>query len=151
MKSVLWLIFTWMRRSFAAVVLLVVMVVSLMDTTGMQAHEIQHLLAHFYRATGILPDKVVHFLLYFGVCGALWVGFPLRFWGRRSALWAFLFAVGWGCLMEVFQGVCALLGWGARGFDFHDMFANGCGAFVALLLCLGMSCVIERWVLRKAN
>lgn len=145
MKSLLWQWFIWARRLVSAVVLLMVAYFSLTDTDGMRMHEIQHLLAHIYRYTGLQADKVVHIIMYFSVCGGLWIGLPLRLWGRPSAVWAFWMAVGWGVLMEVCQWGVSACGLVARSFDMADVFANTFGAFVAFVICLVTTAVLMRF------
>ncbi len=121
----------WVRRCFAASVLFAVTWASLTDADGLRAHEMTHLLANIYRMTGIPMDKIVHFFMYFGVCGALWMAFPTRVKKIPSPWVAFILATLWGVLMECLQWLETQLGWGQRGFDILDMLANLCGALTA--------------------
>ncbi len=128
--------FLWLRRLFAAAVLFSVTWGSLTDADGLRAHEMVHLLANLYRATEIPIDKWIHGMMYFGVCGSLWMALPSRIRHLPSPLIAFLGASFWGFLMECAQWVFTQLGWAKRNFDLLDICANLCGAFVATLLIL---------------
>ncbi len=149
--DVLWL---WVRRLFAVAVLGVVTWSSLTDTDGLRAHEMAHFLAHLHRMTGFAMDKIAHFLMYFGVCGALWSAFPSRVKGLPSVVAAFIGANLWGFLMECVQGIETLFGLGQRRFDLWDMVANGCGAMVAmgviLLMCSLWRVFRQKWARRSA-
>ncbi|MBQ9694079.1 MAG: VanZ family protein, partial [Kiritimatiellae bacterium] len=92
-----------------------------------------HFLTYCYHLTGIVIDKLAHFLMYFAVCGALWIALPARFYHIPSPLWAFLIATLWGLLMEVLQGVLTSLHIISRAFDLHDAVANLLGAAAASL------------------
>lgn len=124
-----------LRRALAGVILAGVTWLSLTDSDGLRAHEVLHILVRIYRATGVAMDKQVHAAMYFAVCGAVWLAMRHRPNAWPTPLKAFLFATGWGMLMEFAQLAETALGWGRRGFDVADMVANACGAAAAALIC----------------
>ena len=80
------------------------------------------------------PDKLGHALAYAGLLGVSWWSLR-RLTGRtptfREALLLFLFAAGYGALMEYVQGTFLP----NRFFEFDDMLANAFGAAVAWGVC----------------
>ncbi len=80
------------------------------------------------------PDKLGHALAYAGLTSLSWWSLT-RLTGRvptfREGLFIFLFATGYGILMEFVQG--AFLP--GRFFEFDDMLANAFGAAVAWAVC----------------
>ncbi len=148
MKQTLKVSWLWVRRSFAASVLFAVTWASLTDADGLRAHEVTHLLANIYRMTGLPMDKIVHFLMYFGVCGALWMAFPARVKNIPSPWAACILATLWGALMECLQWLETRLGWGQRGFDILDMLANLCGALTATG-CILLALLLWQQLIRR--
>jgi len=79
-------------------------------------------------------DKLGHALIYAGLMGLCYWCLR-RFLGRppnfREGLLLFLFAAGYGALMELVQGTFLP----NRAFEFDDMLANAFGAAVAWGVC----------------
>ncbi len=75
------------------------------------------------------PDKLGHALAYAGLTGLLLLGLR-RLYGRaptlREGLFVFLFAAGYGALMEFVQGNFLP----GRAFEYDDMLANAFGAVI---------------------
>lgn len=127
------------RQCFAVCILLCVTYLSLSDSDGMRQHEVMHFLVSIHRIVGCEVDKIVHFLMYFAVSGALWIALPARLCHLPSPLCACLIATCWGFLMELLQALLTWLAWASRAFDLMDAFANFLGATTAALcaaLCM---------------
>ena len=73
-------------------------------------------------------DKVVHFCFYFGF--VFWWGSYLQKKTKRTLIWVWLAAVGYGILMEF----CQLAFTQNRTADLWDVLANALGASAGFLL-----------------
>ncbi len=123
----------WIRRAIALAMFGLITWLSLTDSSGLRHHEMMHWLTGIQRATGAEQDKIVHFLMYFALTGALWLSLPWRVRRLPSPAVAFVVASLWGVLMEFAQLAETRLGWGSRSFDVGDMAANALGAAAAAL------------------
>ena len=104
-------------------------------TLRLPQHTLLHVLLREWQAfTGIPNDKLLHGVLYFGVCLLLYQF--MRHSSERLAapLGAGILASGLGLLMEILQGVLSYYGYAQRAFDLHDAFANLLGAATATCL-----------------
>lgn len=150
MKAMRWMrLLFWARQALAVTVLASVTWLSLSDGDGMRQHELMHFLVAVHRLIGVDVDKIVHVIMYFAVCGSLWIALPSQWRRVPSPYWAFGLAMLWGILMESCQALITTLGWAARGFDLMDMVANAVGAALAALLAAGVTwCarrLLNRW------
>lgn len=126
------------RQGLALAVLAAVTWLSLADGGGLRAEMGSPWLWEIVRALGVPADKAAHGVMYFGLCGTLWMALPGRVGGLSSPWWAFAAAVAWGALMECGQSAVTALGWANRSFDLNDMAANACGALAAALVCAAL-------------
>lgn len=135
------------RRGIALAMVCVITWLSLTDTSGLRQHELMHWLVNVQRATGAEQDKIVHFLMYAALTGAVWLSLPWRVRRLPSPVAAFAAASLWGVLMEFAQLAITCLGWGNRSFDVGDMAANALGAASAAapLLLLWHAVGASRW------
>lgn len=144
-KETLSLVLLWIRRGIALAMVGTITWLSLTDTGGFRQHELTHWLVGIQRVTGAALDKIVHFLMYATLTGAVWLSLPWRVRRLPSPVVAFVAATAWGVLMEVAQWLGAWLGWGCRSFDVSDMAANALGALTAALPLLGLWWGIGAW------
>lgn len=80
-------------------------------------------------------DKVVHFCMYFGMSGMLWLEFFRSHWRMQIQLWhgwlgAFICPVAFSGCVELLQEYATTY----RGGDWLDLTANTTGALVASLV-----------------
>jgi hypothetical protein len=127
----------WRRGLLPIGVIGTVTWLSLAPSDGLPKTEAFYLLAWLHHCTGCAPDKIAHAGMYFCVCGALLLALPQCVFRLRRCVVAFVFAVGWGALMEILQACTTALGWTTRAFDYYDMLANSVGAAIAVVtFCL---------------
>lgn len=124
------------RRILVLDVILLVTWLSVSTNVNIQQSELQWFLNTASCWFGFEIDKVVHFLMYFTLCFTLFFASPPRIWKLPAPLFAFVFSVFWGFLMEILQGIFTLLQLGTRRFDMADIFANVMGAATATLFLL---------------
>lgn len=136
----------WARRGLALAVLGTVTWLSLADGESLRAEVETPWFWGLVRALGVPADKAAHAVMYFGLCGTLWMALPGRVRGVPSPWWAFGAAVAWGALMECGQWAVTALGWACRSFDLRDMAANACGAAVAAAVC---GALMMAWALAR--
>lgn len=92
------------------------------------------LLREWQAFTGIPNDKLLHGVLYFGVCLLLYQFVRHSVERLAAPLWSGILASGLGLLMEILQGALSYYGYAQRAFDLHDAFANLLGAAAATFL-----------------
>ena len=94
-------------------------------------------------------DKVVHFCMYGGISGMLWLEFLLNHRKGEAVSWhawigAILCPIVMSGIIELLQEYCTTY----RGGDWFDFLANTCGVFTATLF---VHFVLRPWILKNKS